>query len=361
MTGWQARHAALLDQLEAAGHLASDWRPSFEAVPRHNFVPDHVWRATEGRCVPVDKGHVPEAWWDLVYSDESVVTQIADGRNEGHEPTSSSSMPSMVAKMLQRLQPSPAGGVLEIGTGTGWNAALLAHRFGAGNVTTVEVDQGIAARARTALRRSGRTPEVIWADGARGWARNEPYGGIIVTCSLGTVPYPLVEQCAAGGTIVAPIHGAALVQLTRQEDGAASGPFVTGADFMPMRSHRPAAMPAGVQGWKSPTTLDTRCVLEPGFLVYTHGRAPELHLSGKDEGRGHRAWVIDGRGSGAIADGAGSVIEYGPRSLWEEIERLWVEYERHGRPAFDRFGLTVSRRGECVWLNSPDRPVPIRR
>ncbi|MBP0454032.1 methyltransferase domain-containing protein [Kitasatospora sp. RG8] len=80
--------------------------------------------------------------------------------------------------MLADLQAEPGMRVLEQGTGTGSNAALLAHRLGDANVTTVEIDPQISAQARTALERAGYRPTAVCADGSLGWKDGAPYGGL---------------------------------------------------------------------------------------------------------------------------------------------------------------------------------------
>ncbi|MFD7091254.1 methyltransferase domain-containing protein [Streptomyces sp. NPDC059896] len=95
--------------------------------------------------------------------------------------------------------------VREIGTGTGYNAGLLAHRLGDANVTTVEVDGGVAARARRVLRDAGLRPRVLHADGAEESPPAERYDRLIATCSVLRVPGAWIRQCRPGGVIVTPV------------------------------------------------------------------------------------------------------------------------------------------------------------
>src|SRR5690349_23163868 len=91
-----------------------------------------------GKATAVSRSDLPDAWYAYADSNVPIVTQWDDGKHEGPEPgrsfTSSSSMPSLVFSMLADLDVHPGHRVLEIGAGTGWNAALLAHRVGAQNV-----------------------------------------------------------------------------------------------------------------------------------------------------------------------------------------------------------------------------------
>lgn len=139
------------------------WRTALAAVPRHEFIPDTVWIDNDGEgpaLVPLHRGDDPDRWLELAYSDDAVITQIDDGHPAGPGRagvilTSSASSPIIVAVMLAVLDIKLGHRVCEIGTGTGYNAALLAHRLGAEHVTRIEVDAAVAARARKALSASG--------------------------------------------------------------------------------------------------------------------------------------------------------------------------------------------------------------
>ncbi len=149
--------AGLVDELSAGGSLTAGWRGAFRAVPRHLFVPDLIWRRPAGGhgLEPLRRTDQPDTWLATVYRDDFVVTQINDGPMavdgaSDVEYTSSTSMPSVVAEMLAALRVEPGMSALEIGTGTGWNAALLAHRLGGQNVTSVEIDPAISTHAGAA-------------------------------------------------------------------------------------------------------------------------------------------------------------------------------------------------------------------
>ena len=120
--------ARLLRTLEGEGTLSKDWRPAFEQVPRHLFVPDAAWLIENGRT-PIDRAAGEDAWLTAAYADEPIIIQWDDGASSGDNPdaaaTSSLSMPTIVAIMLRELLISDGMRVLEIGTGSGWNAALL--------------------------------------------------------------------------------------------------------------------------------------------------------------------------------------------------------------------------------------------
>ncbi|MGH3939102.1 MAG: methyltransferase domain-containing protein [Pseudonocardiaceae bacterium] len=184
-------HRRLIEKLVAAGDLAEDWRNAFEAVPRHTFIPDVTWHygTTNGEwgLIPRHRTDDSDAWLLAAYEDDSIITQVDDGEPSGPDgigvlPTSSASMPTVVAVMLQALDIHDGQKVLEIGTGTGYNAALLAHRLGARNVTSVEIDPTVTDAARHALERAGYGETfLVTADGTQGFGPRAPYDRVLST------------------------------------------------------------------------------------------------------------------------------------------------------------------------------------
>ena len=137
---------------------------------------------------------VPEVPLEAAYSDQAILTK----KTESGLGLSSSSQPGIMAEMLEELQLEPGQRVLEIGAGTGYNAALLRHVVGeSGRVVTVDVDADTAVRARRALKGSGVT--VVTGDGREGYARGAPYDRIIVTASAAEIPRAWYEQLEPEG------------------------------------------------------------------------------------------------------------------------------------------------------------------
>jgi protein-L-isoaspartate(D-aspartate) O-methyltransferase len=153
----------------------------------------------------------------------------------------SSSAPWLMSRMLDALDMSPGMTVLEIGTGTGWNAALMAAA-GAG-VTTVEIDEDLAEHARTALDQAGFSDVlVVCEDGERGVPERSPYDRVLATASVHTVPYSWVEQTANGGLLVIPFtgpHHPLGLAVLNVAAGVASGRIVDdNIAFIPLRGQR---------------------------------------------------------------------------------------------------------------------------
>lgn len=380
MTDAEALNRRLVDELAAAGSLPARWRAAFLANPRHLFVPAAVWdRADDGTLTTRHRDDDPAGWLATAYANEPIVTQVDDGATPcgttGRLSTSSISKPIIVAQMLDHLQVELGIRVLEIGTGTGWNAALLAHVVGWQNVTTIEVDAVLAERARKALAEAGVFPTVVTGDGADGYAPGAPYDRVIATASAQAVPYPWVAQTRPGGLIVTPWGNAydngALVQLTVDGHGAAYGPFVDNTvAFMWLRAQRalrPAAPTDMAEAAESTTTLHPDAVAFDDYdAKFAVGlRVPDVTVRFDDADDGSddfTFWAFSGPSWARVdvTDGASThrVRQQGPRSLWTEIESAHRWWEDIGRPATGRFGLAVTPEGQYVYLDSPSNPVP---
>jgi protein-L-isoaspartate(D-aspartate) O-methyltransferase len=227
---WAPRAQALTADLRAKNALRSEpVAAAIETVPRHLFIAGHY---ATGQHTPVNPAQPTEDLLRLAYADRGIMT---------HTPAddagvfSSTSQPSIVAKMLEAAHLRPGMRVLEIGAGTGWNAALIAHLTGT-DVHTVEAFPLVATEAREALARTGnRHVTVHTEDGYLGHPEGGPYDLILVTCGIAGIPPAWLDQLAPGGAILAPVaHGGLhpLLRTTRTEEGAAAGQLVTNADFM---------------------------------------------------------------------------------------------------------------------------------
>jgi protein-L-isoaspartate(D-aspartate) O-methyltransferase len=137
--------------------------------------------------------------------------------------------------MTERLEPKPSDRVLEIGTGSGYQAAVLAGLVA--EVYTIEIISDLAQRAAADLKRLGCTNVHVRAgDGYRGWPEAAPFDGIIVTCAPEQVPQPLMDQLKDGGRIIIPV-GPAWIQdllLLRKRSGKLEQQAVLPVSFVPM-------------------------------------------------------------------------------------------------------------------------------
>ncbi|QWB25529.1 MULTISPECIES: methyltransferase domain-containing protein [Streptomyces] len=302
--------AALVRRIDASGAWAADpvWREAFAAVPRHLFVPYYyvgVAGGYERRWGESPDPRARERWVVGAYEDTPLATRLRDG-----ELLSSSSQPSLMADMLAALCVRDGNAVLEIGAGTGYNAALLAHRLGDDKVTTVDLDPEITESARRHLAAAGYQPVVVTGDGARGVPERAPFDRIIATCALNTVPRAWLAQSRPGGRILMPL-GTGLIVLTVSDAGHAEGRFLhTPAYFVPLRG--------GIRSWG-----------EPAQLGGVPRRAREDDL--------FRFLLTLTRGS------------LDP----QEAHALW---EQEGMPQRERYGITVRGEHEWAWLDDPEGP-----
>ncbi|SDH91706.1 protein-L-isoaspartate(D-aspartate) O-methyltransferase [Sinosporangium album] len=183
--------------------------------------------------VPRD-AFVPGSALAEAYGSGPVVTH----RDEAGVAISSASAPGVVATMLEQLDVREGHRVLEIGTGTGYNAALLALLVGSsGFVTSIEFDDDVAGSAREALSRTGYAVELVVGDGALGWDASAPYDRIIVTAGAWDVCDAWREQLVDGGLLLVPLRMAGLtrsVALRRDGEVLRSESLVP-CGFIPLR------------------------------------------------------------------------------------------------------------------------------
>ncbi|MFD1828873.1 methyltransferase domain-containing protein [Streptomyces desertarenae] len=355
--------------------LSSRLAEAFLNVPRHPFVPVFYRRDGE-RFVPWRRPDGdPREWAARVYADDSLITEV-DGvhaEDAGTEavtgvPTSSSTAPSLMADMLDALDVEPGARVLEIGTGTGYNAALLCRLAGAENVVTVDVSARLTAAAEERLGALGLSPVVRTADGAAGAPGHAPFDRVIATCSVRRVPDSWLDQCMTGGLLVVPLKGTLaggmLVRLTKLPDGTAAGHVLhTPAAFMPLLSGpRPAAAPSGPpDGRRRDSPLSGGALDDWTFSFFAQlhlGPAVERGYHRTDDGRhvttlhdpgdGSRARVTDhGRRPGA------AVVTSGPRDLWAPVERAHERWRALNRPRREWFTVRVTPRAQTLAYAEP--------
>ncbi len=180
----QMRMAMVEYQIAARGIHDPRVLDAMRRVPRHLFVPAGYERAAyEDTPLPIGQGQTI-------------------------------SQPYIVALMTALLAPGPGDRILEIGAGSGYQAAVLAQL--AGEVVTVERLPEVAAAARQNLARADvRNVEVLVGDGTQGRPESAPYAGIIITAAAPQVPDPLLTQLADGGRLVAPVGGRDIQELVR--------------------------------------------------------------------------------------------------------------------------------------------------
>jgi protein-L-isoaspartate(D-aspartate) O-methyltransferase len=202
---WAALRAAMVR--ETIAEKVQDGRvlDAMRKVPRHEFVPEpYRKQAYEDRALPI-----------------------------GHKQTISA--PYLVAIMTEVAKLKPQDRVLEIGTGSGYGAAVLSEL--AAEVYTIEILEPLAKEAERTLDRLGyRNVHVRHGDGYRGWPEAAPFDAIVVTAAPPTVPQPLKDQLKVGGRLVLPVgeRHQHLRVLTRTEGGFVEEPLFELTQFVPM-------------------------------------------------------------------------------------------------------------------------------
>jgi protein-L-isoaspartate(D-aspartate) O-methyltransferase len=175
------------------------------AVPRHEFVPENQRK--------------------LAYEDEPL--PIGYGQTI--------SQPYIVAFMIEKLDPKPADRILEIGTGSGYQAAVLSRLVA--EVYTIEILEPLAKQAAANLKRLGYlNVKVLTGDGYKGWPEHAPFDGIIVTCAPDHIPQPLVDQLKDGGQMIIPVGspGTQELFLLRKRGTKVEQTAVLPVRFVPM-------------------------------------------------------------------------------------------------------------------------------
>lgn len=304
-----------------------------------------------------------------MYSNVALFTQIDGSNTLG----SSSSQPSVMARMLELLDVHGGHRVLEIGTGTGYNAALLAHRLGDSNVFSIDIDAGLVDGARDRLASIDYEPTLVAADGEHGLAEYAPYDRIIATCSVRRIPLAWLDQLADDGLILVDlklnISAGNLVLLRKTGHRRAAGRFDSGyAAFMAMRHDTTNAIakrpPAAEEEARSRLTNVTPVPWEksvlwflaqfgmPPGLTYGFRLDPDTHeptaaTFSAPDGSWARVDLVERDGGGR------RVVVAGPTDLWRAVEDAHTTWRELDRPAWTRFGLTVDSEAQHVWIDEP--------
>ncbi|RPK60603.1 Protein-L-isoaspartate O-methyltransferase [Streptomyces sp. ADI96-02] len=339
----------------------SPWvREAMESLPRDLFAPPAVQVWTGERYEAVRRVGTPEAWAAAVHPGPyaSTVTQVTDGI-----PTSSISCAAIVATMLDSLALETGHAVLELGAGSGWNAALMTRR--AARVTSVEVDGQLASRARHRIEAAGRRVEVAVGDGDHGWPAGAPFDRVVATYAVESVPWAWVEQTRPGGRIVTPWGHTGCVALTVARDGASAvGWMQAAARFMPARGSVANASFQQVRRDEpgTPAALPRPLVdlARADVLFALRVLVPDVRIDLRTGPGAPRAWLSDGRASWAVLtqDGVSAHgLRGGERDVTEEVARAWRQWEERGAPGMFDFGLHVTADGQHAFTgDDPNGP-----
>jgi SAM-dependent methyltransferase len=261
--------------------------------------------------------------------------------------------------------------VLEIGTGTGYTAALLAHQLGARNVTTIEIDPDLAARARIALATAGYGEvTVICGDGARGHPAGAPFDRVLSTVAAPRVPAAWIAQTRPGGLVVTPWSSAykpaGLLSLTVGDDGTATGSLInTTISFMELRDQRiPRATLADiVRDTDTPdvshTDLHASHLCNDNAPFVIGALVPDCqweYMAATDDDGRWCVWFLDpnsrswARFNYQPDTRQWPIHQFGPRRLFDEVTAAYHRWQQAGRPSVEHWRFTITPNGQCVEL-----------
>lgn len=343
---------AMVERLEASGALHNlAVAQAMERVARHQFLPGH--RLVEA------------------YDNVAVTTSWERGA-----PVSSVSQPEIVALMLEQLRVEPGMRVLEIGAGSGYNAALLAELTGAtGSVISIEIDAALAASAMERLAAAGYSPErarVVAGDGWRGWPNGAPYDRIELTVGAIDLSPAWFTQLAEGGLLVAPLWlGAtdASVALRKRTgalvseswalcgfvrlrgEGAEQGTAARLSDHTTLTGPNALALAPQISA-----LLDSRARRiwwgqhDPNFIQYlalASGQMLSLwQVNGRHTRRGHGRYLLymdgpDGPSMVIFSNRAPALLSFGGSTAECFTREQQEVYRQHGSPPVEQWRLVA--------------------
>lgn len=356
-----------INTLRATGSLHSPrWIDAFAHVPREQFVDQFAVPGNPGAgLVDYDLADDEDGTaLEAVYTDHTLLTQW-DG---GGTAISSSSTPSLMARMLEHLDAHPGHRVLEIGTGTGYNAALLSHALGSEAVVSLDVDENLVDAATRRLRALGYTPHTLTGNGRVGAPDHAPFDRILATCGFDRVPAAWLDQLSEHAVVVINL-GLGLAVLHGGPTGLC-GPVVGTAAFMAARQIGDTALTARdvvqtVQALPNrvdhlAASLDPAEVRDPVVSALIRLQLPTLEVVPVYDEAGNTTYCLydparEARTRARLHGETATVTTQGP-NLWDDLHAVVTSWTAAGRPELTRYGLTVHPDGSHdLWLDDPDK------
>lgn len=334
-----------IEQIEQnLGHsLSPAIRDAFQHIDRRDFVPffyDQVGGREWKKVGDLGK----------IYQDQALTTKL----DKEECPISSSTQPSIMASMVEALEVHCGLDTLEIGTGTGYNAAILARLVGEnGKVTTVDIDAELVSLARKRLKPYANV-QVLEANGLVGGIKKE-YDRVIVTGASSTIPW--ISLLKEGGILVAPLQGSLASPLykLRRIQGEGKGTLLSTPAFF-MQLHQGELKLREPINWKEYDSLPVveeaeereeiaEAVQVPSFKIFVEAALPGIELRPRFNGKlpiGPDSFdknIVYG-GSFLYFTSSRATVR-GVFPLYSQLKALFREWEQRGRPEVDEYVMKV--------------------
>ena len=349
----------LARDLAAAGAIITpEVERAFRTVERHRFIEGFFDEALdEPRYVAVDPNDPSPEALERVYSRRALTTRIKDGL-----PSSSTSMPALVAAMLELLELRPGMKVLEIGCGTGYNAALIAEIVGEhGLVVTLDIQDDVVSQAARLLTDAGYGQvRVLAKDGFFGARDNSPFDRIIATVGCPDISPHWLEQLSADGMMVIPLRhrDANPLHRLRKEGDSARGRVVGHSGFIQIEGELSVDDYWSSAEWRPPAAGEQVQVGDPLDRFDVSRSLPGLAYFMSIRDRRTR-FFSPSRGCGLTAESGwvevcrDGVRWLGDRAIAETLYNLHEEWRSLGEPSLRDYEVSFEPRV----VSANDRPA----
>jgi protein-L-isoaspartate(D-aspartate) O-methyltransferase len=331
--------------------LAPQVRHAFLQVPRHLFVQQYYEQ--QGNSLSWD---LVQATSEKIYRDEALVTQI-DGRGM---PSSSTSQPSLMAAQLEALALERGQRVLEIGVGTGYNAALLGQMIGnTGQVISIDIDEDLVERAKQHLAQAqAHNVVALPGDGFLGEAAYAPYDRLLATCSIRFVPGAWFDQLKLGGRLVGNwlTHLASLfICVEKTQIGELDGGLLDlRAAYMEM--HAKGSVPSKQKiDWaqydtQPPTSIPLsglKALLQnPAYSLLLHCFLPQMRKRYRSKDDQVHLYLL-ARGTAILVEDERLVLS-GDQEIGQIIQQSFDLYHQLGQPRITDYRVTFQEQQVVV-------------
>ncbi len=344
-----------VDELKGKGVIKSkSVERAFREVYRHQFIERYYQANKEGKFEYGGKSYSRKDFTlsdikslKAVYSDRAFLTKIS--------PPSSTSQPTLIADMLEKLELGKGMKILEIGAGTGYNAALMREIVGnKGTVTTMDIQEDVANQTRRILKDTGYPDiEVILDDGANGFPRNAPYDRIIATVGCPDISSAWSDQLCKEGFMLIPLQQGSegnepLVKIYYKSEEKQVGEFVGWSGFMSIQGKLSIKQE---RSFKEVSNLlnEKRAFTQPfPPLEKEEILSFSLFVAIKDRRHFISQWKpgLWDKGQGAVLLDEGEIHLYGKEPPYQDFKMLFSRWEKLGKPKLTDYEIEFVPRSE---------------